>query len=649
MTDAPSMAPSAATARPDLQDLTRGESAHDVEQLERIWLSPPGVFGWFTHVNHTNIGRRFVVTAFVFMALAGVLALLMRIQLSAPQNEFLSPEVYNQVFTVHGTAMMFLFAIPVMEGVGIYLVPLMIGCRDMAFPRLNAFGYYVYLIGGVIFFGSLLFGLAPAAGWFNYAPLSGKDYSPGWGVDVWTTMITFIEVAALTAAVELIVTILKLRAPGMSLNRMPIFVWAILVMSFMILFAMPTVIVASALLMADRLIGTQIFVTEAGGSALLWQHLFWFFGHPEVYIILVPALGIVSTLIVTFTRRPIFGYSVVVLAIVAVGFVSFGLWVHHMFTTGLPLVGRSFFMAASVLIAIPSGAQIFCWIASMWGVRVRLASPMWFIFGFFAIFVAGGLTGVMVASIPFDRAVHDSYFIVAHFHYVLIGGAVFPLFAGVHYWYPKAIGRMMNERLAKTSAVTMFVGFNLAFFPMHRLGLEGMPRRIYTYLPEMGWGNLNLLVSAGSFLFAIGVAMTFWNAVRSARVGECAGDNPWNASTLEWATSSPPLNCNFAQIPVIHSLRPVWDWQEEGQRPCVGGLSIERRETIVTTVLDAEPQQVLRLPTPTPWPFFAALATALGFLGLMFDPWFYVVGFFAAFFTIVGWLWPRGDWKEDWP
>ena len=285
----------------------------------------------------------------------------------------------------------------------------------------------------------------------------------------------------------------------------------------------------------------------------------------------------------------------------------------------------------------------------MWGVRVRLASPMWFIMGFFAIFVAGGLTGVMVASIPFDRAVHDSYFVVAHFHYVLIGGAVFPLFAGLHYWYPKAIGRMMNERLGKTSAAVMFIGFNLAFFPMHQLGLEGMPRRVYTYLPEMGWGPLNLLVTVGSFVFAFGVMLTFWNAIRSARDGAEAGDNPWNASTLEWATSSPPLNCNFAQIPVVHSLRPLWDWQEEGVRSCVGGLSTARRETMVTTVLDAEPQQVLRLPSPTPWPFFAALATAFGFLGLMFDPWFYVIGFFAAFFTIVGWLWPRGDWQEDWP
>ncbi|TFL18363.1 cytochrome c oxidase subunit I [Jannaschia formosa] len=619
----------------------------ELAELERTWQSPPGFLAWFTHVNHTNIGRRFIITSLVFFALAGLLALAMRLQLAQPLNDVLGPEAYNQVMTVHGTAMMFLFAIPAMEGAAIYLAPLMVGARDMAFPRLNAFGYYVYLIGGTVFFLSLPFGLAPDAGWFNYVPLSSKEFSAGYGIDVWTTMITFIEVSALTAAVELIVTILKLRAPGMSLDRMPIFVWAVLVMSFMILFAMPSVIVASALLMMDRLVDTAFFDAALGGSPLLWQHLFWFFGHPEVYIILVPALGIVTSIVVTFTRRSVFGYAALVLAIVGIGMVSFGLWVHHMYTTGLPLMGRSFFMAASAMIAIPSGVQVYCWIATMWGARVRFATPMLFVLGFFAIFIAGGLTGVMVASVPFDRQVHDSYFVVAHFHYVLVGGSVFPLLAGLYYWFPKATGRMMSERAGRWSCGLVFVGFNLAFFPMHQLGLEGMPRRVYTYLPETGWTLLNQLATAGSAILALGFAITLANAALSLRRGAPAGDDPWDGPTLEWATTSPPLNCNFARQAVVQSGNPVWDRRRAEVSAHVGGLRTDRRETIVTTVLDARPHAVQVLPGPTPWPFVSALVASAAFLGLIFTPWAYVLGFFAAFVTFVLWFWPRRPWRED--
>lgn len=615
--------------------------------LEETWRSPPGFFGWFTHVNQRMIGRRYIITAFVFFLLSGLLALAMRLQLSAPLNDLLGPDTYNQVFTVHGTAMMFLFAIPAVEGFAIYMVPLMIGTRDLAFPRLSAFGYYVYLIGGIVFFGSLVFGVAPDTGWFNYPPLSNDLYSPGLGVGIWTTMITFIEVSALTAAVELIVTILKFRAPGMSLNRMPLFVWSALVMAVMIVFAMPTVIVASGMLMLDRMVDTQFFVASAGGEPLLWQHLFWFFGHPEVYIVLVPALGIISTIIVTFTQRPIFGYTALVLALVAIGFVSFGLWVHHMFTTGLPLMGRSFFMAASAMIAIPSGVQVFCWIASLWGGNIQLKSPMLYVLGFFAIFVLGGLTGVMVASIPFDKQAHDTYFVVAHFHYVLIGGAVFPLIGGLHYWFPKATGRMMDERMGLWGFILTFVGFNVTFFPMHQLGLEGMPRRIYTYLPEMDWEGLNLLATVGAFVLALGFGLTLLNVILSARRGEPAGDNPWNAPTLEWSIPSPPPSANHPVIPVVSSQWPVWDWQRTGERPIVGGLRHDRREVMVTTVLDAEPQSVDVLPGPTPWPFFSAVAASVGFIGLLVHPSFYVIGFFAAFFTFVGWFWPRRPWRED--
>jgi len=625
----------------DMRSAEDGEPSPEFETLEKTWLSPPGFPGWFTHVNHTSIGLRYIVTSFVFFLLAGLLALAMRLQLASPLNDVLDPDTYYQVMTVHGTAMMFLFAIPAVEGVAIYFAPLMIGARDMAFPRLNAFGYYVYLIGGVVFFGSLFLGVAPDAGWFNYVPLAGREFSDGYGIDIWTTMITFIEVSALTAAVELAVTILKLRAPGMSIDRMPIFVWSVLVMSLMIIFAMPSVIVASGFLMMDRLIDTQFFIAEAGGAPLLWQHLFWFFGHPEVYIILMPGLGVVTTIVSAFSQRPVFGYTALVLALASVGIVSFGLWVHHMYTSGLPLVGRSFFQTASAMIAIPTGVQIYCWIATLWGAKIRFQTPMLWVLGFFAIFILGGLTGVMVASVPFDRQVHDSYFIVAHLHYVLIGGGVFPMMAGLYYWFPKVTGRMLSEKTGRWSCLLVFVGFNVTFFPMHQLGLEGMPRRVYTYLGETGWADLNALATVGAFILGSGFALTLFNIIASLRNGPSAGENPWNAPTLEWATTSPPLNCNFAEQPVVASVNPIWDWQRDGRCPVVGGLSFERRETIVTTALDAWPQSVQIMPKPSPWPFVSALTASIAFIGLMFDPWFYVAGVFAVFATLVLWFLPR--------
>ncbi len=427
----------------------------------------------------------------------------------------LGPDAYNQFFTMHGMTMMFLFAVPVMTAVGLYLVPLMIGARNVAFPRLNAYGYWVYLAGGLFLYISFFLNTGPDTGWFSYVPLAGPAFSPGKRVDVYAQSITFTEIAALVAAVELIVTIFKNRAPGMTLNRMPLFVWAMLVQAFMVLFAMPWVATATQLLAMDRLVATHFFNPAEGGDALLWQHLFWFFGHPEVYIILTPALGFVSMIVATFTRRPVFGYPAMVLSLLSIGFLSFGLWVHHMFATGVPQLGQSFFTAASMMITIPSGIQIFCWIATIWSGRPRFSVPFLFVLGFVVLFVIGGVTGVMVASVSFDQQVHDTYFVVAHFHYVLIGGAVFPLLGAFYYWFPKMTGRMLDEGLGRWNFWLLFVGVNLTFFPMHQLGLEGMPRRVYTYLAGTGWGPLNLLATSRGCAGGLGSA-----ALRGQRCGE---------------------------------------------------------------------------------------------------------------------------------
>ncbi|HUF36277.1 MAG TPA: cbb3-type cytochrome c oxidase subunit I, partial [Gemmatimonadales bacterium] len=437
------------------------------DRLWRTWERPPGVIGWLSAVNHRVIGFRFIATAMFFFLIGGLEALAMRAQLASPQAGLISPELYNQIMTMHGTTMMFFFAVPVMEGLGIYFVPLMLGARDMAFPRMNALGYWIYVIAGVTLYWGFLTGQAPEGGWTSYPPLTEQEYLPGLGMDTWATAITFLEISALLAAIELIVTIIKQRAPGMSVNRMPLFVWAILVMSFMIIFAMPAVMLASVMLGLDRLVGTAFFDPSAGGHPLLFQHLFWFFGHPEVYIIFVPALGIVSSVLPAFVRREIVGYTALAVATVLIGFVSFGLWVHHMFTTGVPILGAGFFAAASMIVAIPSGIQIFAWLATIWSARrVVWSTSLLFVLGFIVLFTLGGITGVMVASVPFDWQVHDTYFVVAHFHYVLIGGAVFPLFAGLYYWFPKITGRLLSERLGRWHFWLMFVGFNLTFFPM---------------------------------------------------------------------------------------------------------------------------------------------------------------------------------------
>ncbi|MGN6589603.1 MAG: cytochrome c oxidase subunit I, partial [Sphingomicrobium sp.] len=543
-------------------------------RLERTWRRPPGIVGWLATVDHKEIGRRYIVTALIFLALGGVLALLMRLQLAKPDNTMIGAERYDQLFSMHGSTMMFLFAVPVMEGIGVYIIPLMIGARSTAFPRLNAFSYFMYLFGGLMLWIAFVLNMAPDVGWFEYTPLSGPQYSPGKHTDIWAQMVTYTEVAALSAAVVLVCTILKARAPGMTLARMPLFAWAMLVQGVMIIFAMPAVaLVTTVLLIPDRLVGTQFFNAGEGGDALLFQHMFWFFGHPEVYIIFLPATGFVSVIVETFCRRPVFAHSIVVLALVSTGILAFGLWVHHMFATGLPRVGYSFFTSASMSVAIPTGLQIFCWLATMWDGRPRFAVPMLYVIGFIFTFVIGGLTGVILAAVPIDLQLHDTYFVVAHFHYVLIGGAVFPLLGIFTYWYPKITGRMMHEGLGKLSFWMVFLGFQLAFFPMHFSGMLGMPRRVYTYPAGLGLELPNLLSTIGAFVVALAVGLFVINALVSLRRGSVAGPNPWDAPSLEWAVSSPPPVYNFAHVPAVESVTPLWDL--DGRLPVVTGLRVD--------------------------------------------------------------------------
>jgi cytochrome c oxidase subunit I+III len=619
------------------------------ETLTRTWETPADLAGWLTTVDHKKIGARYVTTSFAFFTLAGFSALGMRTQLAQAQNDFVSPETYNRLFTMHGTSMIFLFATPMLFGFGNFFVPLLIGARDMAFPRLNAFGYWVFLFAGLFMWSSWLDDAVPDDGWFNYVPLSTGRFDPGRGIDYYTLGLLFLGIATTAGAINFIVTIFKLRAPGMSLNRLPIFCWSILVTAFAVVFAIPPLNAANGMLFLERTFGAHFFDVAGGGNPLLWQHLFWTFGHPDVYIIFLPAIGMVSMILPVFTRRPLAGHVYVVMATVATGIISFGVWVHHMFATGLPALSLSFFAAASTVIAIPSAIQMAAWLTTIWKGRSVWKTPYLFVLGFIVTFVIGGVTGVMFASPPVDQQVTDSYFVVAHFHYVLFGGAVFPIFAAFHYWLPKMTGHLLNEFLGWVSFVLIFVGFNVTFFPMHLLGLWGMPRRVYTYQDGLGWGTTNLIETLGAYVLGLGILVFVVNFVWSWWGGEPTGDDPWGGGTLEWATSSPPPPYNFRAIPVVRSLDPLWDQplldEAVDQAPPVLTAG---RETLGATVLDATPEEVLQMPSESPWPPLLAIGLAVIFVGLLFEKWWgSYIGVAICVVALIGWLWPTEQFWAD--
>jgi cytochrome c oxidase subunit 1/cytochrome c oxidase subunit I+III len=618
----------------------RPASAAGAARLEQHWQEPRSLRGWFTTVDHKRIGRRYMVTAGLFFALAGGEALAMRTQLARSNGEILSPETYNQLFTMHGTAMIFLFATPMLFGFGNFLLPLMLGARDMAFPRLNAFGYWVFLFAGLVMFSSQALGSAPNGGWFAYVPLTSRPYSPGHNIDVYALGLLFLGVATTSASINFIVTALKLRAPGMSLNRVPLFVWAIVATSFMVMFALPALNLANALLFLDRRFGTHFYDPAHGGNALLWQHLFWIFGHPDVYIIVLPALGIVSAILPAFCRRGVAAYPLVVLSLVLIAVISFGVWVHHMFATGLPQLSLSFFSAATTMITIPSGIQIFAWLATMLLGRIVVRVPLLFVIGFIVTFVIGGLTGAMFGLTAFDQQVTDSHFVVAHLHYVLFGGAVFPILAGIYFWLPKFTGRMFSERLGRWAFWLVFLGMNTTFFPMHMSGLVGMPRRVYTYPAGLGWDPWNLLSTIGAYMLAVGLLLVGIGVVHALRRGAPAPDDPWQGDTLEWATASPPRPYNFLAVPEVHSLHPMWD--EHTRASLSGGRAlVEGRQTALTSELDGRFEDPVEMPEESVRPLVTALGLLTAVVGLVLE-WYGVAaagGLFAAA-TIAGWLWP---------
>ncbi len=554
------MAMSEYAARPQIASLVRPEVVEHAVREE-----PGGWLNWLTTTDHKKIGIMYFFVTFIFFIIGGVEALIMRLQLAQPNGTVVDPDTYNGLVTMHGTTMVFLFIVPVMAGFGNYMLPLMIGARDMAFPRLNALSLWLLVFGGMAFYGSVFFE-PPQGGWTMYAPLSDDAYMPSGGVDAWIFLIHLTGISSLVGAINFVATIHNMRAPGMGWGRMPLFVWSLLVYSYLLIAALPTIAAAATMLLTDRHFGTDFFDPTGGGDPMLWQHLFWFFGHPEVYIMILPGFGIISEVLPVFSRKPIFGYKAIAASTVSIGFLSLLVWAHHMFTTPTPTVVLVFFMLSSFLIAVPTGIKIFNWVATLWKGSILMKTPLLFAVGFISTFVIGGITGVMLAVFPVDWQLQDSYFVVAHIHYVLFGGSVFTIFAGIYYWFPKMSGRMLGEGLGKVSFWMMLVGFNLTFLIQHSAGLSGMPRRVYDYPADAGWTGFNLISTIGSFLLGIGVMVTVVNVLISMKKGQKAGNDPWKGNTLEWFTQSPPPENNFDVIPRVRSVEPMKDIRSEVQQ-----------------------------------------------------------------------------------
>lgn len=621
------------------------------QRLWKAWEAPKGWRYW-SEVNNSSVGLWYAVTSFCFFLFGGVLALLMRMQLAVPDAGFLSADQYNQIFTLHGSVMMFLFAVPIFEAISILLLPQMLGARDLPFPRLSAYGFWCFLIGGVFVCGSIFFGAAPRGGWFMYPPLT-TSYQTDVGADIWLLGLSFIEIASIAAAVELLVGVLKCRAPGMRANLIPLYCWYILVVGVMILFAFPPLIAGDLLLELERAFDWPFFDPSRGGDPLLWQHLFWIFGHPEVYIVFLPSIALVAMIVPTFARAPIVGYGWIVMSAVGIGFLSFGLWVHHMFTTGLPGISIGLFSAASEAVAIPTGVQLFCFLATLVIGHTTRSVCMLYVLAGLATFIIGGLTGVMVAIAPFDFQAHDTHFIVGHLHYVLIGGTVFPIVAGLYYFFPLIGGKQLSERLGRIAFWLLLIGFNVTFLPMHLTGLLGMPRRVFTYPADLGFDRWNLISSIGAFVLGAGFVVVLWDVLRPKGKQAMSARNPWNAGTLEWLSRMPPKNWGARSIPEIDSRYPLWDQPDFVRNVDEGRFYLPDssegfRETLVTSTIDARPIQCLRVPGPTFLTLFAAAFTGAAFIVATYHWWWSAgISSVLALATILIWLWTGTAWIPE--
>ncbi|HEY5662064.1 MAG TPA: cbb3-type cytochrome c oxidase subunit I [Gaiellaceae bacterium] len=618
-------------------------AAETMERLERMWQSRPGVLGWLTTTDHKRIGLLYFWTTLVLFGAGGIEALLIRTQLIAPNQNLVSPSTYDELFTLHGMTMIFFFIIPMTTGAfGNYLLPLMIGARDMAFPRMNALSYWIFLASAIFLYTSLFMGMAPNAGWFDYVPLANRQFNPGSNIDFYCLGIIFNSIASTLTAGQFIVTMFKSRAPGMSFNRMPLFCWAQLAAAFGLLFALPALSADTIFLFLDRNVGTHFFDPSRGGETLLWQHLFWIFGHPEVYILIVPAFGIATSIIPAFTQRRLVAFPLVAIAEILVVFIGFGVWAHHMFATGLPTITLVFFAAATALVVIPSTIQVFAWCMSFVLGLARFKTPLLFIAGFIFMFVTGGLTGIMFVAIPFDQQVTDTYFVVAHFHYIIFGAAVFPIFGGMYYWFPKVTGKLYFELPGQISFWVLFAGTNLLFFPMHIVGLLGMPRRVYTYPSGIGWTAYNLAESIGGYLTLVGILLLLGNLVVSYFRGEPAGPDPWHGPTLEWTISSPPPEYNFAVVPKVTSPYPNWDAadREEDRRHLDEGVLVLQHghEQPAVTPVDARFAEIVEMPHESPWPVILAFTLSLVFVMLVIHK-YGVAGIMGilCLLALVGW------------